>query len=157
MSGGEDSIFVSTHLGQLIQSGDSVLGYNLKVISNADEDLLSCLNYVPPDVILVKKVSPQLKKEGKKSKSKSRSSRGRGSAAGNNDTDSVFTGTVNNDDDIETIAESDEDRELVADGFQFEDDVEMNPDHPEEFEIEEDVEISYETSEIKELNVNDDV
>ena len=56
---------VVTHLGHLLQAGDSVLGYDLETAVGGDWELQDRLpsSYVIPEVVLVKKVKDSTKKE----------------------------------------------------------------------------------------------
>lgn len=60
-----NSFRIKSHLGNILRVGDSVLGYDMSVmINNAADD--SQLNSNTPDVILVKKIYPEIHKPGRK-------------------------------------------------------------------------------------------
>lgn len=61
-----------THLGHLLQAGDTVLGYDLSR-ATIDDVAIDTLNFEYPDVVLVRKVYPdKLKKASKKHKRRTR-------------------------------------------------------------------------------------
>lgn len=71
--GGNDITYrVRTHLGHLLQAGDSVQGYDL-TRATLDDGVVDTLIFQCPDVILIKKVYPeQTKKASKKHKRRTR-------------------------------------------------------------------------------------
>lgn len=62
----DNVISVVTHLGHLLQAGDSVLGYDLETAIGGDWDLENGLpsSYSTPEVVLVKKIKDVEKKQG---------------------------------------------------------------------------------------------
>lgn len=66
---------VLTHMGHLLQSGDSVLGYDL-CRAIVDDEILERLTFQHPDIVLVKKIYPDKVKNASK-KQKRRNRRGK--------------------------------------------------------------------------------
>ena len=61
-----------THLGHLLQAGDSVQGYDLSR-ATLDDSIVDTLTFQCPDIVLVKKVYPEkVKKASKKHKRRTR-------------------------------------------------------------------------------------
>jgi D-alanyl-D-alanine carboxypeptidase len=62
------SYTVRTHLGHVLQAGDTVLGYDLQhmIFGLEQETKLSSLSYAVPDIILVKKVYPEAERKNRK-------------------------------------------------------------------------------------------
>ena len=61
-----------THLGHLLQAGDSVQGYDLSR-ATLDDSVVDTLTFQCPDIVLVKKVYPEkVKKASKKHKRRTR-------------------------------------------------------------------------------------
>jgi len=74
--GGNDVTYrVLTHLGHILQAGDSVLGYDLSR-AVIDDELIGGLSFQPPDVVLVRKIYPEKTKKANKRK-KRRTRRGK--------------------------------------------------------------------------------
>ena len=74
--GGNDTTYrVLTHMGHLLQPGDTVLGYDL-CRAIIDDEILERLTFQPPDIVLVKKVYPDKVKNASK-KQKRRNRRGK--------------------------------------------------------------------------------
>jgi hypothetical protein len=74
--GGNDTTYrVLTHMGHLLQPGDSVLGYDL-CRAIVDDEILERLTFQPPDIVLVKKIYPDKVKNASK-KQKRRNRRGK--------------------------------------------------------------------------------
>lgn len=74
--GGNDTTYrVLTHMGHLLQPGDSVLGYDL-CRAIVDDEILDRLTFQPPDIVLVKKIYPDKVKNASK-KQKRRNRRGK--------------------------------------------------------------------------------
>jgi nonsense-mediated mRNA decay protein 3 len=74
--GGNDTTYrVLTHMGHLLQPGDSVLGYDL-CRAMVDDEILERLTFQPPDIVLVKKIYPDKVKNASK-KQKRRNRRGK--------------------------------------------------------------------------------
>ena len=60
-----NSFRIKSHLGNILRVGDTVLGYDMAVmINNSSDD--SHLGPYTPDVILVKKIYPEILKPGRK-------------------------------------------------------------------------------------------
>eukprot|EP00595_Chromulina_sp_UTEXLB2642_P000314 CAMPEP_0196762834 /NCGR_PEP_ID=MMETSP1095-20130614/2890_1 /TAXON_ID=96789 ORGANISM="Chromulina nebulosa, Strain UTEXLB2642" /NCGR_SAMPLE_ID=MMETSP1095 /ASSEMBLY_ACC=CAM_ASM_000446 /LENGTH=165 /DNA_ID=CAMNT_0042114757 /DNA_START=42 /DNA_END=539 /DNA_ORIENTATION=+ len=71
----DNSFRILTHLGHILQPGDTAAGYDLRH-SAANEDLLDTLTFAYPDVILVKKVySDSMSSKKKSSKRRNRRDR----------------------------------------------------------------------------------
>lgn len=60
-----NSFRIKSHLGNILRVGDSVLGYDMAVMINNAEDESSLGQYTP-DVILIKKIYPELARAGRK-------------------------------------------------------------------------------------------
>jgi nonsense-mediated mRNA decay protein 3 len=79
--GENDTTFtVLTHLGRVLQAGDTVLGYDLQH-TLVDESRLSTLSYDCPEIILVRKSYPEEKKPKKSSKKSAAKKRDAASAS----------------------------------------------------------------------------
>ena len=62
----DKTFIVSTHLGEILNFGDTVLGYDMELANISDLDDYKNFDVQLPDVILVKKTFPKLRKRQKK-------------------------------------------------------------------------------------------
>lgn len=61
--GANDKTFiVNTHLGEILNFNDTVLGYDLDAMNLADLEDYQHTNRTIPDIVLVKKTFPKLRK-----------------------------------------------------------------------------------------------
>ena len=60
-----NSFRVKSHLGNILKVGDTVLGYDMAVmVNNAADDAV--LDWNTPDVVLIKKIYPEINRPGRK-------------------------------------------------------------------------------------------
>lgn len=58
----DKTFIVNTHLGEVLQYNDSVLGFDLDSMNLSDLDELSNINFNFPPVVLVRKTFPKFRK-----------------------------------------------------------------------------------------------